>query len=285
MAGIGAFRSAYQHGSGGYRLIYSFNWYRFRVSHQLTAFGVGVLCEPDALLISDEEGDNLGLESRGTLKKRVGRPVAVECEKFTTTSSTSSQSSGSGTETEPELLMEAPEKDYNLPATSGVAKERTCPICNLRISSVLALVRHIKSEHPDSRSYCCDTCDSTFNTVADLRSHVSIVHKAPSVHCKFCEYTTTTRSRMRQHVRLHTKGERCNVCSKTYPTLRALLIHKRLHMRRTDFQCSDSEVVFKSKISLATHCKGKHGEGYHCPCGARFDSPAQRLRHQKKCTH
>ncbi len=145
--------------------------------------------------------------------------------------------------------------------------------------------RHIKTEYPDSHSYQCDSCESSYNTVVDLHSHVSIVHRIPSVHCKLCEYTTTTHSQIHQHVQLHTKGEYCTVCNKTYPTLRALLLHKWLHMGRIDLKCTDCDSVFKSKVSLATHYKGKHGEGYCCPCSVCFASPVQQKHHQKKCSH
>ena len=167
----------------------------------LTAFGVGVLCEPDILLVSEEENTTPPLDlSSSVIKKWTGQPVAVEHPAVTTGASTSSSSLSSSMETETEMLMEVPKKSYKPPALAGVAKECTCPVCELVISSGLALGRHIKIEHPDSHSYQCDNCESSYNTVTDLCSHVSIVHRIPSVHCKLCEYTTTTHSRMCQHV-------------------------------------------------------------------------------------
>ena len=166
--------------------------------------------------------------------------------------------SSSGTETETEQLMEAPEREYKMPAVGGIAKERMCPVYEDVISSGLVLIRHIKAHHLDSQSYFCKECESGFNTVADLHSHVSIVHYELSVHCKFCDYTMTTQSRMHQHVHLHTKGECCDICGKFYPTLHALLLHKYLHLKYVDFLCSACDTVFKSKVSLVTHMKGKH---------------------------
>ena len=154
-----------------------------------------------------------------------------------------------------------------------------CPICENVISSGLALVRHIKTHHLDSRSYFCEECENSFNTIANLHSHVSIVHCEPSVYCKFCDYTAMTQSRMCQHICLYTKGECCDACGKSYPTLHALLLHKHLHLKHVDLPCSACDAVFKSKVLLMTHLKGKHGDGYCCPC----DSPIQHKRHQKKC--
>ena len=35
--------------------------------------------------------------------------------------------------------------------------------------------------------------------------------------------------------------------------------------------------------SLRIHSRGKHGEGFKCKCGRHFDSPAQKVRHSRKC--
>ncbi len=212
-----------------------------------------------------------------------GCPISKEYVQPSTSTMTSESSSS--TETETEQLIEAPEREYKMPVVGGVAKERMCPIHKDVISSGLALIRHIKAYHPDSWSYFCEECESGFNTVANLHSHVSIVHHEPSVHCKFCDYTIMTWSRMHQHVCLHTKGEHCDICGKSYPTLHTLLLHKHLHLKHVDFPCSACDAVFKSKVSLVTHVKGKHRDGYYCPCSVHFDSPIQHKRHQKKCDH
>ncbi len=245
----------------------------------LTLVSYGLLCEPELMTISeDETSEPL---PTNPVTQHGGHPISKEYVQPST--STTASKSSSGTETETEQLMEAPEREYKMPTVGGVAKERTCPICEDVISSSLTLIKHIKAHHPDSRLYFYEECENSFNTVADLHSHVSIIHCEPSVHCKFCDYTTMTQSRMHQHVHLHAKGEFCDVCGKSYPTLSALLLHKYLHLKCVDIPCSACNAVFKSKVLLVTHVKGKHGDGYCCPCGVQFDSPIQCKRHQKKC--
>ena len=238
----------------------------------LTSVRYGLLCEPEPVTISEDEmPEPLPMNP---VTQHGGHLVSKE--HVQSSSGTTISRSSSGTDTEIEQLMEAPEREYKMPTARGMAKERTCPICEDVISSGLALVRHIKAHYPDSQSYFCEECKNGFNTVADLCSHVSIIYHEPSVHCKFCDYMTMTHSRMHQHIHLHTKGECCDICSKS---LYALLLHKCLHLRQMDFPCS----ACKSKVSLVTHVKGKHGDGYCCPCGVQFDSPIQHKRHQKKC--
>ncbi len=190
---------------------------------------------------------------------------------------------GLETETETEYLMEGPQLKYTVPVDHGTSKECICPVCENVVVSGLALIWHLYENHPDARPYFCDKCEKSYHMVANLCSHNLIIHKPPAVHCKFCDYTSTTHARMRKYVRNHTKGEKCNVCDKSYPTVRALLLHKHLHICRVDHACSSCDSIFKSKVSLAMHMKSKHGEGYLCVCGTRFDSPVQCKRHQKKC--
>ncbi len=138
----------------------------------LTLVGYGLLCEPDLTTISeDEASEPLPMNP---VTWCVGHPVSKEYVQPST--STTASESSSGTENETEQLMEAPEREYKMPTVRGVAKERMCPICEDVISSGLALIQHIKAHHPDSRSYFCEECENSFNTVANFCTHVSIVY-------------------------------------------------------------------------------------------------------------
>ncbi len=102
--------------------------------------------------------------------------------------------------------MDAPDKCVKLPPDSGTTKECVCPVCDIAIFSGLALICHLQSQHPDSRSYVCDQCGSSFNTTKNLSSHISLIHREPEVKCHFCVYCTMSRAQMHHHVRTHTKG-------------------------------------------------------------------------------
>ncbi len=146
-------------------------------------------------------------------------------------------------------------------------------------------MQHLHSEHPDSQSYPCDICGSTFNTTKDLSCHRSLVHHNLLVSCHFCPYKATSHARMHRHVHTHSKGEQCQLCKKTFSSMKALSRHIPLHGARTQHVCDVCDSVFSMLHSLTMHTCGKHSEGYLCQrCGARFNLPAQHICHYEKCS-
>ena len=130
----------------------------------------------------------------------------------------------------------------------------------------------------------CVQCGSTSNTMKDLSSHMSFIHRDPQVRYCFCPYVATSCTRMRCHVHVHTKGEQCSLCKRTFPTAKALARHVALHKQRTMLGCELCDASFSSMSSLAIHVWGKHGTSYICiTCQKCFDSPAQRKCHSAKC--
>ena len=125
---------------------------------------------------------------------------------------------------------------------------------------------------------------NSFNNKNDLISHVSNVHSAKTVHYKHCSYSSTSKAHMRLHVHLHSDGMKCSDCGRGYPNKHTLVRHKLLYQKRTEFCCTACSKKFATPNSLQIHVKGKHGYGYYCLCGKRFESLAQCSRHQKKCT-
>ncbi len=215
------------------------------------------------------------------VRKTGGRPLMTSC----SPGSQSPSSHTSLTENETELLMDAPPKQVVLPVSTGTVKERVCPVCDQLQYSGLALMQHLHSEHSDSQSYPCDICGSAFNTTKDLSCHRSLVLCNPLVSCCFCQYKATSHARMHRHVCTHSKGEYCQLCKKTFPSVKALSRHIPLHGARTQHVCDACDSVFSILHSLAMHTCGKHSEGYLCQrCGARFNSPAQCIHHYKKCS-
>ena len=246
----------------------------------LTTYGQAVWCA----LVAESAEEESAISSvpdvvQDTLKKH-GRAMTERLSPGSTTPS----SHASSTETDTELLMEGPEQAVICPPGVGTAKERICPVCDSVFFSGLALIQHLRSEHPDSYSYDCVQCGSVFNTKKDLSSHVSLMHRDPQVKCQFCTYLTTSWARMRHYVRVHTKGEHCALCRKTFPSVRALERHSVLHGHRQKFECDLCDATFSTTSSLVIHICGKYGDGYVCEnCQRCFDSPAQRKWHSSKC--
>ncbi len=163
---------------------------------------------------------------------------------------------------------------------AGTAIPHSCPVCDLGLPSGMALFRHLKSHHPNDRSYECRDCQTFYNNLKELSSHRSNVHHNKFVKCTHCEYQATSCVKMQQHVHCHTQGLLCRKCSKAFPTLVELSHHKHLHDPRDTFECKHCGAEYFTSASLHIHVVGKHGPGYVCTkCNTRFDTPSQRARH------
>ncbi len=93
--------------------------------------------------------------------------------------------------------------------------------------------------HPLSRCFSCTECGVKFNNLHEVSSHKSNVHRCHKVFCKECAFTSVSKARMRQHVRVHMQGLQCSKCHLWCPSLSALLVHERLHSGdREHFECT-----------------------------------------------
>ena len=93
----------------------------------------------------------------------------------------------------------------------------------------------MKSVHKAVKPYKCEKCDSCFNNLWEMSSHIAMVHRPKTVRCKHCQYSTTIYSIMRQHVCTHTKGFCCLTCNSSFQTERLLRLHKKTSQRETIF--------------------------------------------------
>ena len=95
----------------------------------------------------------------------------------------------SSTEMDPDELLEYSnvlERDHA--RSGGRALPQLCCVCRVGLKFKTALASHLKLFHPAARPYSCPHCDSAFNNVLDLSSHVSNSHQVKKVKCKHCEY-------------------------------------------------------------------------------------------------
>ncbi len=199
-------------------------------------------------------------------RPRGGRLLAAEKENVS--------DSGSMTDTNPDTKFVKSSVIWVKGRTWKVSPQ-SYSICQVAVKMKKVLAFHLKQCHPESRSYRCLHCEGAYNNTDDLASHFSNAHSVKNIQCKHCAYTATTVARMQVHVHRHTSGVHCKWCSKAYPNLHSLCVHMELHSTRMEHPCVTCIKVFASSHSLHIHCKGQHGEGYACHCGAIFASPAQ----------
>ena len=95
-----------------------------------------------------------------------------------------------------------------------------------------------------------------------------------------------SRARMWQYVRLHTRGMHCSLCKAKCLSLSALVVHEQLHKKDCPpYECIDCDKMYLTQTALHIHHTGKHGLGFLCKfCAQRFDTPAQKSKHEAKCS-
>ena len=170
-----------------------------------TSFGMAVLCLPEEQSNNKDPIEQQASEPQITSHEssqrlQGGHPVVALEESDGDTNSSKEPRRVSDTDTDVDFQFSSKVHDPKLLGCSGVAKTRVCPVCSAEIFLGLALIRHMKSTHKAVKPYKCEKCDSCFNNLWEMSSHVAMVHRPKTVKCKHCQYSTTTHSKMRQHV-------------------------------------------------------------------------------------
>ena len=170
-----------------------------------------------------------------------------------------------------------------LPRSPGRAKARVCPVCGTELFSGLVLINHMKITHPDVQLYKCESCVSSFNNLCALSCYTSVVHSKKKVMCKMCDYKTSMRAQIWQHVHIHSKGFTCSKYHHSFSNVTQFKLHQKTHCHRTWLDCEHCNAFYFTAKSLKLHMKGKCWEGYLCEqCGLHVDTPNQHLHHVQK---
>ena len=117
----------------------------------------------------------------------------------------------------------------------------------------------------EKSNYICDICNRSFKLLNGFKRHQNN-HPPENYKCTICGNTFKDKYSMLRHQSYH--GPRtfynCDVCDKSYLTLKTFQDHKLLHVAETMassggiFKCSDCGFEFKSANSLKMHWISKH---------------------------
>ncbi len=99
---------------------------------------------------------------------------------------------------------------------AGKAIPCVCPVCSVDLPSGMALYCHLRSTHPHEKLYQCHDCGAKHNNLKELSSHHSNVHQPKTVLYKECDYTSTSKAKLQQHVHQHTQGLMCVKCGRDF---------------------------------------------------------------------
>ncbi|XP_055595315.1 zinc finger protein 691-like [Uranotaenia lowii] len=164
-------------------------------------------------------------------------------------------------------------KEKKPPPPKVDASERTCGFCFKLLRTVLAMMKHMKADHPDQVRACTE-CDCSFDTEEKLATH-KVDHGMP---CQVCNHIVQPTREARAHA-----PHKCDQCGKGFFTAKNLKQHMLCHTDQRPFACDLCPMSFPTKGSLKTHMVTHTREkNYICDiCGSRFQANKSLLKHSR----
>ena len=133
--------------------------------------------------------------------------------------------------------------------------------------------------------FMCKTCSSTFRNVADLKSHIKIIHlKLKRFRCKICNYASYYKKTIKSHLKRHNKNqEQSNTMVDNSQTQRDLEKNKLNPQRRNNKpQCHICKRTFHAMYYVRSHIRAVHSnvKPHKCSsCSHRTFSKGDLLKH------
>lgn len=161
-------------------------------------------------------------------------------------------------------LLEPVSLSENKPQTTTYK----CDRCSTDLGNSSALTAHKKKEHPDARMRCPDpTCDSEFNTTAQLDEHYKKKH---GLKCTMCDRIYLSISSLNRHFATEHKGDEAPRHISTETKVVEALFSRRKPEESIDHSEVDTSqvcwicgAVLKNNIYLDRHIVSVHWEKKH----------------------
>lgn len=165
-----------------------------------------------------------------------------------------------------------------------------CKECGKRFWRRTDFYEHFKEMH---KSFICDYCGKSVNEKQTLINHMRRRHLCTKT-CDVCKKTFSTVRNLRAHYRMyHTKSEAyCVECDLTLPNIELYKRHLRSSVKhrpkkKQSFPCPECGKVYARRCSMNYHYTYVHKQEtkFKCEQCDRFFLNGFRLRTHKKATH
>uniref|UniRef100_A0A9J7YFS5 Uncharacterized protein n=2 Tax=Cyprinus carpio carpio TaxID=630221 RepID=A0A9J7YFS5_CYPCA len=122
--------------------------------------------------------------------------------------------------------------------------------------------------------YICGQCGKSFGTKVKIYQHLRIHSKKNK--CQECKESFPDRQQLKDHVRIHLGKKRfmCNLCGKSCLRKEELKLHLRIHIGIKPYSCSQCGKRYTQKHHIKIHMRIHTGEKpFTCTqCGKSFTS-------------
>ena len=146
------------------------------------------------------------------------------------------------------------------------AKPHQCEVCLKTFSTKWYFKAH-ESLCLGILPFQCSHCPESYALKDDLKKHKWNVHSIQKKYkCKICTIEFVSKSKLNEHVLLHSSAERfavkpkfwCHKCSVVFHKRAELINHVGTHLEELPFNCNFCDQTFKSKYLSDKHVKEMH---------------------------
>ena len=138
-----------------------------------------------------------------------------------------------------------------------------CPKCTATFDSKTQWVDHLeghseksKEDQPGPNNVTCQTCSREFVGTFALSIHRrSCTKKKPWHPCSECDFSAPTSTELSNHVAIHRKPYKCDLCAYTSASISGIRNHMKFHSTEKPYKCHMCDFRGAYPQSLRSHMK------------------------------
>jgi KRAB domain-containing zinc finger protein len=166
------------------------------------------------------------------------------------------------------------------------------PGCTNKFTCQSAKTLHIGRSHLGENMLMCEICSKSYKSPSGLSVHKAVAHEREGKHkCDLCTetffYSKALDAHMAKHTNIHPYY--CANCGRGFTYKQSVTRHEQEGICKkqevpVEHTCDQCQKSFASKMRLAEHISGMHGEKtQQCPCGKKFSWRQSYHRHTNVC--
>lgn len=131
------------------------------------------------------------------------------------------------------------------------SKKCICKYCEYVCADSAALWLHMLQQHSSGKAYKCSKCDKSFNHLHAYSNHKK-THNA-KIYCRVCGKPYSSSKALREHEynkhSIQKAPHHCRLCTESFVTRSALLIHGRIHHTKGK---NDAPLLEEAEVKVGT---------------------------------
>ncbi|KAI5719529.1 hypothetical protein M8J76_011534 [Diaphorina citri] len=133
-------------------------------------------------------------------------------------------------------------------ASGKVTCLKSCGVCDFNTYEIMDLQRHVFQNHIESLK--CNHCNSTYQSVKQLKEHNCNVNPVKYFFCKYCNYYCNEKYLYEEHVSSHNNKYKCQQCEFESKYKRTVQEHYFVHTNLRPYKCEQPSISSSLEITV-----------------------------------